>query len=62
MIDAVIETVLSVEKPAREGPSGHRFLLWVIRHRSWPLGGDIQHVDLTGGYCWRILSLYLSVL
>ena len=41
----------SVEKPAKEGPSGHRFLAWVIRHLGWPYEGGGSPVELTGVFC-----------
>src|SRR5262245_14282832 len=48
----------SVEKPAKEGPSGHRFLAWVIRHLGWHYGKGIQPVQQTGNFFvpafWRI--------
>jgi hypothetical protein len=42
----------SVEKPAAEEPSGHRFLAWVVRHIGKPSSRSLQGVKLTGGYCW----------
>src|SRR5215475_15747351 len=52
----------SVEKPAKEGPSGHRFLAWVIRHLGWHYGKGIQPVQQTGGYCWSTFFNVLEVL
>jgi hypothetical protein len=45
-------SVWRVEKPVAEEPSGRRFVAWVVRPPSWPSGGGLQPVDLTGGYCW----------
>jgi hypothetical protein len=46
----------SVEKPADEGASRHRFLAWVIRHPAWSYDGGVLPVEITGGYCWSTLK------
>jgi hypothetical protein len=45
-------SVWRVEKPVAEEPSGRRFVAWVVRPPSWPSGGGLQPVDLTGVF-WR---------
>src|SRR6266849_9025265 len=40
--------VQSVEKPADEEPSGHRFVAWVVRHLNGIYDRPIPAVDLTG--------------
>ena len=46
----------SVEKPAAEEPSGHRFLQWVVRHPGYPCGRGLQPVEETGDTIGHSLS------
>ena len=41
-------SMVGVEKPAEEEPSGQRFVAWVVRHQAWPHDRRIQPVEETG--------------
>jgi hypothetical protein len=51
--------ILGVEKAAAEEPSGHRLVVWVVRHCGCPCGRGLPSVEKTGGLSWRHLSTLL---
>src|SRR5262249_56629896 len=43
---------IGVEKLTGKEARRRRCVAWVVRHRTWTRGSDLQPVALPSGYCW----------